>query len=81
VESGDAVYFDASTPHSYRCAGKTPAIALIVTMHQIPIAQPAVNLRPLGAPMSARAQNGGLHGTVETIPLRAANDLPIARKA
>lgn len=81
VESGDAVYFDASTPHSYRCAGKTPAVALIVTMHQIPIAQPAVNLRPLGAPMSARAQNGGSHGTVETMPLRASNDLPIARKA
>lgn len=80
VESGDAVYFDASTPHSYRCAGKAPAVALIVTMHQIPIAQPAVNLRPLGAPMNTRG-NGGTHGTVETIPLRAANELPIARKA
>jgi transcriptional regulator with XRE-family HTH domain len=60
VESGDSVYFDASTPHSYRCASKTPAVALIVTMHQIPIAQPALNLRPLGAPLGARsAQHGG----------------------
>ena len=54
VETGDAVYFDASTPHSYRCAGKAPAVALIVTMHQISIAQPTLNLRPLGAPMASR---------------------------
>jgi transcriptional regulator with XRE-family HTH domain len=27
VGAGDSVYFDASTPHSYRCAGKTSAIA------------------------------------------------------
>ena len=37
---GDAVYFDASTPHSYRCNGARPAEALIVTMHQPPPAQP-----------------------------------------
>ena len=43
LEPGDAVYFDASTAHSYRCAGKTPAGALIVTMHQAPA--------PLGPPM------------------------------
>lgn len=60
VESGDSIYFDASTPHSYRCAGKVPALALIVTMHQIPIAQPALTLRPLGAPLGARqTQHGG----------------------
>src|ERR1035437_1872185 len=34
--AGDAVYFDASTPHSYQCAGKKPAGAIIVTMHQAP---------------------------------------------
>src|SRR5208283_2016457 len=27
LEAGDAVYFDASTPHSYACAGKRPANA------------------------------------------------------
>jgi len=32
LEAGDSVYFDAGTSHSYRCAGKTPASALIVTM-------------------------------------------------
>jgi transcriptional regulator with XRE-family HTH domain len=31
---GDAAYFDASTAHSYQCAGKKPAGAIIVTMHQ-----------------------------------------------
>jgi transcriptional regulator with XRE-family HTH domain len=34
--TGDALYFDASTPHSYQCAGKKPAGAIIVTMHQAP---------------------------------------------
>ncbi len=32
VEAGDAVYFDASTIHSYQCAGDVPATALIVTL-------------------------------------------------
>lgn len=59
VEAGDSVYFDASTPHSYRCAGKESAIALIVTMHQPPVAQPTLNLRPLGAPLSARTTPAG----------------------
>ncbi len=38
LETGDAAYFDASTPHSYRCVGKKPAGAIIVTMHQPPSA-------------------------------------------
>ena len=36
LEEGDAVYFDASTAHSYKCAAKKPAKAIIVTMHQAP---------------------------------------------
>ncbi len=32
LETGDAVYFDANTPHSYCNAGETPAKALIVTL-------------------------------------------------
>jgi len=47
METGDAVYFDASTPHAYICAGKTPAIALIVTMHQQSAMQPSMQMRPL----------------------------------
>jgi transcriptional regulator with XRE-family HTH domain len=46
LEAGDAVYFDASTAHSYACASKKPADALIVTMHQAPPAQPVPLLRP-----------------------------------
>jgi transcriptional regulator with XRE-family HTH domain len=65
VVAGDAIYFDASTTHSYECNGTTPATAIIVTLQQ-PIAvhggvprgpQPPVPLRnprslpgSLGAP-------------------------------
>ena len=42
---GDAVYFDAGTPHSYRCAGARPAEAIIVTMLQAPADHP-LSLRP-----------------------------------
>jgi quercetin dioxygenase-like cupin family protein len=34
LEAGDAAYFDANAPHSYSCAGPTPAEAIIVTMNQ-----------------------------------------------
>jgi transcriptional regulator with XRE-family HTH domain len=58
MDVGDAVYFDASTPHAYLCAGKSPAVALIVTMHQPPIAQPTMQLRPLGTAIPGRALPG-----------------------
>ncbi len=45
---GDAVYFDAGTPHSYRCAGAKSAEAVIVTMHQAPADHPQ-SLRPVAA--------------------------------
>lgn len=48
MEPGDAVYFDASTPHSYVCVSKKPADVLIVTMHQPPSAQPVTLLRNAG---------------------------------
>jgi transcriptional regulator with XRE-family HTH domain len=32
IEAGDAIYFDANTIHSYFCAGKAPATAVIVTL-------------------------------------------------
>ena len=34
VEEGDAVYFDATTIHSYQCASEIPASAVIVTLQQ-----------------------------------------------
>jgi transcriptional regulator with XRE-family HTH domain len=59
MEAGDAVYFDASTSHAYLCASKTPAVALIVTMNQAPVAQPTMQLRPLGTSMAARNLSAG----------------------
>ena len=50
LEAGDSVYFDAATPHSYRCAGSAPAVALIVTMHQM-TPQPAAGPRPVATPI------------------------------
>jgi quercetin dioxygenase-like cupin family protein len=55
LEAGDAVYFDASTPHSYQCAGKKPSGAIIVTMHQATGVQPG----PLRA-VSAAARPVGV---------------------
>lgn len=55
LEAGDGVYFDASTPHAYRCVSKTSALAIIVTMHQQTSTQPAVHLRPIGAPVASRS--------------------------
>jgi len=60
LEAGDSVYFDASTPHSYRCAGKTPAISIIVTMHQQHVQQLAVHLRPMGTPVARSGKPAGV---------------------
>jgi transcriptional regulator with XRE-family HTH domain len=39
IEAGDAIYFDANTPHNYTCTGKVPATALIVTLQHPLLAQ------------------------------------------
>src|ERR1017187_1981018 len=44
AEQGDAVYFDASTTHSYECSGTTAATALIVTLQQ-PVPLPTTRPR------------------------------------
>jgi transcriptional regulator with XRE-family HTH domain len=58
LETGDSVYFDASTPHSYRCAGKTPAIVILVTMHQQHTAQATTSFRSAAGPLRRTGQNG-----------------------
>ena len=63
LEAGDAVYFDASTPHSYVCAGKRPAGAIIVTMHQAAPVPMGATVRPAGPqagprPVPAGAMSG-----------------------
>ena len=81
IEAGDGVYFDASTPHAYRCLGKVPAVAIIVTMHQQTSNQPAMNLRPIGAMMGARSQSSaGTSTRLSTNPQRATGE-PVASNA
>jgi transcriptional regulator with XRE-family HTH domain len=63
VEAGDSVYFDATTIHSYACAGDVPAQALIVTLQQ-PVTSQGQGGRN-GSYTSARARAtlaGGLQG-------------------
>lgn len=67
LTAGDSVYFDAGTSHAYRCMGATPAVALIVTMHQMLPHPPS--LRPVGTqaaarPISEGAQTGEGEGAV-----------------
>lgn len=57
LETGDSVYFDASAPHSYRCAGPEPAGAIIVTMLH-PVQTPALPPRPAQAPPAAKTHAG-----------------------
>jgi len=57
LAAGDAVYFDASPAHSYRCAGKKPARAIIVTMLQAPQTQP-IPLRPVSTAAAKTAATG-----------------------
>jgi transcriptional regulator with XRE-family HTH domain len=65
LEAGDSVYFDASTPHSYRCAGNTPANALIVTMHLQHQQQQQPGIRTISAvtPIRTDRPQAGLPGT------------------
>jgi transcriptional regulator with XRE-family HTH domain len=53
VEAGDGVYFDASTPHAYRCSGEVPAQVIIVTLHQQSVQQAQNTVRTLGNARSA----------------------------
>ena len=60
LTTGDAVYFDSATAHSYVCHGPKPASALIVAMHQPPAAPAQRNAFPAGPrPMPAAAPGGG----------------------
>jgi transcriptional regulator with XRE-family HTH domain len=50
LEPGDAVYFDSSTLHSYRCIGNKSAEAIIVALHQVPATPPAPRTGITAAP-------------------------------
>jgi transcriptional regulator with XRE-family HTH domain len=73
LETGDAVYFDANTIHSYACTGDVPANAVIVTL-QHPVA-----LHLGGARGQANGLNGGRIGRIRNLnstAVRSAVDLP-----
>lgn len=57
LEPGDSVYFDASTPHSYRCAGDEKTNVIIVTQHQMTMSQPLLNGRTAAASASSPTHN------------------------
>ena len=72
MEAGDSVYFDASTSHSYRSAGKEPARAIVVTsVLMLQAAQaPEKSVRTglangdAAVPANGRPMNGGPGATL-----------------
>ncbi|HEX7157707.1 MAG TPA: XRE family transcriptional regulator [Edaphobacter sp.] len=52
LETGDTAYFDASTVHSYACAGDAPATALIVTLQH-----PSAAVNAARSPAAAQQRN------------------------
>jgi transcriptional regulator with XRE-family HTH domain len=71
VGVGDAVYFDATTIHSYACVGDVPATALIVTLQQ-PVGGVGPQARPNGFVASrsraAAAAMGGAGRVADMLP-------------
>ena len=61
VEAGDAIYFDANTIHSYVCASKTPATAVIVTL------QHPLMLQMGNGSRAINLGNGKIRGVSEAI--------------
>lgn len=77
LEEGDSVYFDATTTHSYGCAGDTAATALIVTLQQ----QVATNgTRPSAVAHRERTQASTLQ-PVGGAPRNAEASSRLVRKA
>jgi transcriptional regulator with XRE-family HTH domain len=68
VGPGDGIYFDASTIHSYECAGEVPATALIVTIQQ-----------PAQAGMWPARTSLGNGNAVKTRSMPAAGSGPVAK--
>lgn len=70
AEQGDAIYFDASTTHSYECSGVEPATALIVTLQQ-PVQIPGTGQRANAFPGLAAKSTRVLAGaSIESLPGR-----------
>ena len=67
--AGDAVYFDSGTPHSYRCLGRRPAKAIIVTMHQALAGQPLRAAGLLRSAAGSPARDSGASAGTDAAPL------------
>ncbi len=65
VEQGDAIYFDASTTHSYECSSTSPASVLIVTLQQ-PIHSGGSGLRASQLPAPTPKTPRSLSATAPT---------------
>ena len=76
LDSGDAVSFDASAAHSYRCIGATPTTAIIVTVHQgQQMGHPSNNA---GLSSHAGAANGRGQSGVTAMPKSNGPSHPVA---
>ena len=75
LATGDAVYLDASTTHTYHCISKTPVKALIVTAAPPPVPNPAP--RHFGADPKPVHSNGSspLRPSRADLPPRVARPL------
>jgi transcriptional regulator with XRE-family HTH domain len=76
LESGDCVYFDATTQHSYRCAGTTKAVVLIVTMQHTPQAARANAASRLGNTTAALTPGTSMKPAISAVP----TELPPLRR-
>ena len=76
LEAGDGVYFDASTPHSYRCSGDVGTRVIIVTMHQQQVQQAGNTVRALGGLTQQRGQTTAKDETTAGNGARTASAFP-----
>jgi transcriptional regulator with XRE-family HTH domain len=61
IEAGDAIYFDATTVHSYVCTSDSPSTALIVTLQQAVL--PQSPLRNSNGFLPSKTRNGSTSST------------------
>jgi transcriptional regulator with XRE-family HTH domain len=78
LEAGDCVYFDATTQHSYRCAGTQKAVVLIVTMQHTP--QSAANRATAGARIGNTTAALTPGTSMKPVQMSAPTELPPLRR-
>jgi len=78
LEPGDSVYFDAGTSHSYRCVGKIPACALIITMQQSTTPRVATRKPPIADATGTGNEAPSTTGSNET-KMSGVKNLPASR--